>query len=220
MNPMQKKNLEVRRTYNEHLGKSVVKALEANGFKAVYAGSSEEAVNKVMELVPEGSSVGVPGSSTIRELGLFEELQARNCRVFEHWDPSLAPEDRSRRWEEENTSDVFLSSSNGVTLDGMLVNIDGTGNRVAAMAWARNRIIFVVGINKVSRDIQSATQRIRDVATPLNAISKGIDIPCANTGFCVNCKVPNRFCRATLVLERAPFGRDVHVIIVGEELGY
>jgi len=220
MNPMQKKNLEVRRTYNEHLGKSVVKALEANGFKAAYAGSHEEAVIKVLELVPEGSSVGVPGSSTIRELGLFEELQARDCRVFEHWDPSLAPEDRPRRWEEENASDVFLSSSNGVTLDGTLVNIDGTGNRVAAMAWARNRIIFVVGINKVSRDVHSAIQRIRDVATPLNAISKGIDIPCANTGFCVNCKVPNRFCRATLVLERAPFGRDVHVVIVGEELGY
>jgi hypothetical protein len=220
MNPMQEKNLEVRRAYNANLGNSVVKALETNGFKARYVPTAEEAVKAVLELVPEGSSVGVPGASTIRELGLFEILGSRGCRIVQHWDPSLAPEDRPGRWEEENMSDVFLTSSNGLTLDGMLVNIDGTGNRVAAMAWNRNRIIFVVGINKVSRDVEASLQRIRDVATPLNAISKDIDLPCAKTGYCVNCKVPQRFCRATLVLERAPFGRDVHVIVVGENLGY
>ena len=220
MNSAQEKNLEVRRIYNEHLGSSVVKALEANGFKADYAPTSEEAVKKVLELVPEGSVVGVPGSSTIRELGLFETLQARGCKIFEHWDPSLAPEDKSQRLEDEITSDIFLSSSNGVTLNGKLVNIDGTGNRVAAMAWARNRIIFVVGINKVSRDVEAALQRIRDVATPLNAISKGADLPCVKTGFCVDCRVPGRYCRATLVLERVPLGREAHVIIVGENLGY
>ncbi|HBG14710.1 MAG TPA: lactate utilization protein, partial [Synergistaceae bacterium] len=154
------------------------------------------------------------------ELAVFEELQARDCTCFDPYHPSLAPSDSPPTWEKENANNVFLSNSNVLTLHRTLVNIDGTANRVAAMAWARNRIIFVVGINKVSRDVHSAIQRIRDVATPLNAISKGIDIPCANTGFCVNCKVPNRFCRATLVLERAPFGRDVHVVIVGEELGY
>ena len=220
MNPMQEKNQETRKIYNSRLGATVVKALEANGFKARYAASFEDAVKAVLELVPEGSSVGVPGSSTIRELGLFETLESRGCRIFHHWDPSLAPEERPQRWEDENTSDVFLTSSNGVTLDGMLVNIDGTGNRVAAMAWGKNRIVFVVGINKVSPDVQSSLQRIRDVATPLNAISKGIDLPCASVGHCVNCKVPQRFCRATLILERAPLGRDVHVIIVGEHLGY
>lgn len=220
MNSMQEKNLEVRRAYNANLGNSVVKALEANGFKARYAATSQEAVKAVLELVPEGSSVGVPGASTIRELGLFEVLEARGCKIIQHWDPSLQPEDRPRRWEEENMSDVFLTSSNGLTLDGMLVNIDGMGNRVAAMAWTKNRIVFVVGINKVSRDVDSSLQRIRDVATPLNAISKGIDLPCAKTGYCVNCKVPQRICRATLVLERAPFGRDAHVIVVGEDLGY
>lgn len=220
MNSTQEKNLEVRRVYNEHLGASVVKALEANGFKASYAPTAEEAVEKVSALIPEGSTVGVPGSSTIRELGLFETLRGRGCKIFEHWDPALAPEDRLQRLEDENTSGIYLSSSNGVTLDGKLVNIDGTGNRVAAMAWARNRIIFVVGINKVSRDVDTAIQRIRDVATPLNAISKGVELPCVKTGFCVDCRVPNRYCRATLVLERNPMGREAHVIIVGTNLGY
>ena len=159
---------------------------------------------QVLALIPEGSTVGVPGSSTIRELGLFETLRARGCKILEHWDPALAPEDKLQRLEDENTSGIYLSSSNGVTLDGKLVNIDGTGNRVAAMAWARNRIIFVVGINKISRDVETAIQRIRDVATPLNAISKGVELPCVKTGFCVDCRVPNRYCRATLVLERNP----------------
>ena len=89
MNSTQEKNLEVRRVYNEHLGASVVKALEANGFKASYAPTAEEAVEKVLALIPEGSTVGVPGSSTIRELGLFETLRARGCKILEHWDLSL-----------------------------------------------------------------------------------------------------------------------------------
>jgi len=220
VNPMQEKKLEVGNIYNKRLGESVVKALEANGFKAQYAASSGEAVKAVLELVPRGSSVGIPGTSTVRELGLPGELESRGCRIIQHWDPSLAPEDRPQRWEDEIASDVFLTSSNGVTLDGMLVNIDGTGNRVAGMAWAKNRIIFVAGINKISPDVQTSLERIRNIATPVNALRLGMDIPCTKTGYCVDCKSPQRACRAVLILERAPFGRDAHVIIVGEELGY
>lgn len=220
LNTMKEKNTEIRKIYNSHLGESVVKALEGNGFKAQYAATSGEAVKAVLELVPKGSSVGIPGTSTIRELGLPDELESRGCRIFQHWDPSLAPEDRPQRWEDEIASDVYLTSSNGVTLDGMLVNIDGTGNRVAGMAWAKNRIIFVVGINKISPDVQTSLERIRNIATPVNALRLGLDIPCTKTGYCVDCNSPQRACRAVLILEKAPFGRDAHVIIVGEELGY
>ncbi|MDO9509210.1 MAG: lactate utilization protein [Thermovirgaceae bacterium] len=220
MNLMQEKNLEIRKSLSSSLGGTVVKALEANGFKALYVATAAEAVKAVLDLVPKGSSVGVPGTSTIRELGLPGELESRGCKIFQHWDPSLAPEDRPKRWEDEIASDVYLTSSNGVTMDGMLVNIDGTGNRVAGMAWAKKRIIFVVGINKVSRDVQSSLQRIRDVATPVNALRLGMDLPCTKVGHCVDCKSPQRACRAVLILERAPFGRDAHVIIVGENLGY
>lgn len=220
MNTMKEKNMEIWKTFNSSLGNTVVKALEANGFKSRYVATAAEAVSAVLDLVPEGSSVGVPGTSTIRELGLPGELESRGCKISQHWDPSLAPEDRPQRWEDEIASDIFLTSSNGVTMDGMLVNIDGTGNRVAGMAWARKRIIFVVGINKVSRDIESSLRRIRDVATPVNALRLNIDVPCTRVGHCVDCKSPLRVCRAVLILERAPFGRDAHVIIVGEDLGY
>jgi hypothetical protein len=209
-----------RKDYYRTVGATVIKALATNGFQASYAETREEAVNAVLSLVPEGTSVGIPGSVTIRELGLPEILEARGNRIVQHWDPSLLPEDRAQRWNDELSSDVFLTSSNAVTLAGELVNIDGTGNRVAGMAWAKNRICFVIGINKVSRDLESALQRIRDWATPINGIRLGMDLPCIKAGFCVDCKVPQRACRAVSVLERAPYGRDAHVILVGEILGY
>ncbi len=209
-----------RKEFYRAVGNAVIKALTANDFKAVYADSCEEAVKEVLALVPQGASVGIPGSVTIRELGLPEILAARGCSIIQHWDPSLLADQRPQRWNDELASDIFLTSSNGITLAGELVNIDGTGNRVAGMAWARNKICFVVGINKVCRDVPSALQRIRDWATPINGIRLGMELPCAKAGFCVDCKAPQRACRAVSVLERAPYGREAHVILVGEPLGY
>ena len=203
------------------VGGIAMKALTANGFHAEYVETREDAVREVLSLVPEGASVGVPGSVTVRELGLIERLEERGCRIAHHWDPVLGAEERQQRFAEELESDVYLTSSNAVTLDGKLVNIDGTGNRVAGMAWAKNRICLVVGINKVCRDVESALQRIRDVATPMNNIRLGlVHLPCVQAGYCVDCKVPQRSCRVVTVMERAPFGRDAHVILVGESLGF
>jgi hypothetical protein len=209
-----------RKEYYRTVGATVIKALTANGFQASYAESRDEAVRSVLALIPEGASVGIPGSVTIRELGLPEILAERGNPVIQHWDPSLLPEDRAQRWSDELASDIFLTSSNAVTLAGELVNIDGTGNRVAGMSWARNRVCFVVGINKVCRDIQGALQKIRDWSTPINGIRLGMDLPCIKAGFCVDCKAPQRACRAVSILERAPYGRDAHIILVGETLGY
>lgn len=209
-----------RKEYYRTVGATVIKALTTNGFQAAYAESAEEAVKAVLALIPEGATVGIPGSVTIRELGLPEILAARGNLIFQHWDPDLQAENRAQRWSDELASDVFLTSSNAVTLAGELVNIDGTGNRVAGMAWAKNRICFVVGINKVCRDVAGALQRIKDWATPINGIRLGMDLPCIKAGFCVDCKAPQRACRAVSVLERAPYGRDAHVILVGENLGY
>ena len=209
-----------RKEYYRTVGATVIKALTANGFQASYAESRDEAVRSVLALIPEGASVGIPGPVTIRELGLPEILAERGNPVIQHWDPSLLPEDRAQRWSDELASDIFLTSSNAVTLAGELVNIDGTGNRVAGMSWARNRVCFVVGINKVCRDIQGALQKIRDWGTPINGIRLGMDLPCIKAGFCVDCKAPQRACRAVSILERAPYGRDAHIILVGETLGY
>ncbi len=211
---------ESLRDQNQKTGQNVVKALKANGHNAKYVATAEEALDELKSLIPENASVGIPGSVTIRQIGALELLNNRGNQVFHHWDPSLTPETKASRLKEENLSDVILTSSNAVTLDGMLVNIDGVGNRVSAMSWGDNKIIFVIGINKIERDLQSAIQRIRDKATPPNAIRLGIDTPCATTGYCMDCDSPKRVCRALLVLERATMGRNSHVIIVGENLGY
>jgi len=205
---------------NRLLGNTLVQALSAKGYSAQYVATREEALEKVLTLVPEGASVGIPGSVTIREIGALESLKQRGNTVFHHWDPSLTPEDKPERLRNENDADVFLTSTNALTQDGMFVNIDGVGNRVSAMAWGTGRLIFVVGINKVVRDLPSAIQRVRDKATPPNVIRLNIETPCSKTGHCMNCNVPERVCRALLILERATMGRDIHVIIVGESLGY
>ncbi|MDR1508351.1 MAG: lactate utilization protein [Synergistaceae bacterium] len=205
----------------EALGKKICAALLSNGYKsAVYVRTAEEARETASDMIPDGVSVGIPGTVTVRQIGLIEKLEAKNCRVIHHWDPALTRETRSPRLAAENSSDWFVTSSNAVTFDGRMVNIDGTGNRVAGMAWGTGKILFVIGMNKASRDLESALKRVRDIATPPNTVRVGMTTPCVTLGCCVDCNAPERSCRAVLILERVPFGRESHVILVGESLGY
>ncbi len=210
-----------RRLWRERLGNTVVKALKNRGYRALYVATKEEALRSVMEMVPEGASVAVPGTVTIREIGAMEALSDRGNRVVHHWDPSLkSPEDKKGRLKEELCCDVFLTSSNAITHDGRMVNIDGTGNRLAGMCWGAGSIIYVIGMNKVCKDLDSAIARVRDVATPINASRLGMDVPCAKLGYHVGCTLPNTVCRAILISENVTMGRDATVILVGESLGF
>ncbi|MDR1621887.1 MAG: lactate utilization protein [Synergistaceae bacterium] len=203
----------------EALGQSVVKALKAKGYEAVYAPSKEAALEEVLKLIPEGVSVGVPGTVTVREIGAMEKLEERGCTIYHHWNPALSPEERSQVLMDEYCADYFLTSANAITRDGKIVNIDGNGNRVSAMAWGRNTLIFVIGINKVTSDLEAAITRSR-TATPPNVLRLNGSTPCTQTGYCVDCDSPARICRALLILERPVNGRKTHVIIVGEDLGF
>jgi hypothetical protein len=210
----------LRRT-NGALAQKISEALLKNGYRsAVYADTAAEARDVAAGMIPDGASVGIPGTVTVRQIGLPEKLESKGCRVIHHWDPALAPEDRAARLGGENAADWFVTSSNAITFDGKMVNIDGTGNRVAAMAWGRGKLLFIIGMNKAARDLESAIQRARDVATPANTARIGTATPCVSAGRCVDCNAPERSCRAVLILERVPFGREAHVILTGESLGY
>ncbi len=209
-----------RRVWRERLGGTITKALQKRGYKAIYLETKEEALRSVMDLILKEESVAVPGTVTIRELGAMEALTSRGNRVVHHWDPELTPDTKKARLTEELGCDVFLTSSNAITHDGVMVNIDGTGNRLAGMCWTAGKIIYVVGMNKVCHDLESAIRRVRDVATPINASRLGIDVPCAQIGHHVGCALPKTICRALLISEFATMGRDSTVILVGEELGY
>ena len=211
---------EARKRHWKILGDTLVKNLSAKGFEAVYAKSAEEALEEVMKLIPAGASVGVPGSVTIREIGAMEALAEKGCSVIHHWDPSLSPNERLQKLQDELLADFFLTSCNALTRDGMIVSIDGNGNRVSGMAWGKNILIFVIGMNKVVGSIDEAISRTRNAATPPNALRLNLTPPCVETGRCMDCNSRERVCKALLVLEGATGGRKSHVILVGEDLGF
>jgi L-lactate utilization protein LutB len=203
----------------ETLARTLVSELSKKGYSACYVNTKEEALSEVLKIIPENVSVGIPGSVTIREIGAIEALNERGCKVYHHWNPSLTNEQRMEVLQNENTSDYFLTSANAVSADGMIVNIDGTGNRVSGMAWGRNEMIFVIGVNKIAQNLDAAILRAR-ASTPANVLRLNGDTPCTKIGYCVDCDASSRVCRALLILERPTFGRVTHVIVVGEDLGF
>ena len=205
---------------HEALGKKLCATLLGIGYKsAQYAATAEEAGQLASSLIEDGASVGIPGTVTVREVGLPEKLAQKGCKIHHHWQP-LSADEKTRVLQDENNADWLVTSSNAMTLDGYMVNIDGTGNRVAGMAWAPGKLLYIVSLNKVARDTEAAIARSRDVATPPNAKRIGSKPPCTATGHCMNCNSPERVCRVVTIMERVPLGREAHVILVGENLGY
>jgi len=200
------------------------KALERNQFKVFVASSKKDAVEKVLGLIPLDAKVGVGGSTTIRELGLIEALSRRGNRVVHHWLPDISFKEWLPFMKEAHNSDVYLCSSNAVTEDGKLVNIDSTGNRVASMIFGPEKVIVVAGENKIVKDVNAGLRRLKKVAGPLNAKRHKLDeLPCVSTGLCEDCISPKRICRVITIMERAPNRvRDpnITVILVAEKLGF
>lgn len=211
--------MEARKWYSRLRLERAAEALRRNGFNVHVADDAGEARSIVLSLIPEGATVGVGGSVTIRELGVIEELERRGCRVVHHWLQAPA-EELMRLRRQELTADVFLASVNAVTIDGRLVSIDGMGNRVAATAFGPKRVVLPVGRNKLVRNLEEALWRARSVAAVLNSRRLGVKTPCAELGYCIDCDSPERICRAVLILERRPTGADYHVVLVDADLGY
>jgi len=213
---------EARQWYTEKIVETTLKNLGRNGFVALSVPSRQEALKKVLEIVPIDAKVGVGGSVTIREIGLVEALVQRGNPVADHWRPGLSEEELKQIRRSQLTSDVFLSSSNAVTMDGKLLNADGTGNRVTSMIFGPRKVIIVAGVNKIVKDVDEGLRRIRNVAAPMNAKRLGCSSPCGLTGTCAEdqCERPERLCHIITILERRPNETDTSVVLVGETLGY
>lgn len=208
-------------SFYEERATRVVSALKKNLFEAVYAPSTREAVVEILKRVPSGATVGAGGSVTLRQIGILELLEKSGHTVFDHWREGLDQETLYQVRRSQLTCDVFLSSTNAVTMDGCLVNIDGAGNRVAAMTFGPSRVIVVAGVNKITRNKEAALARIKDEAAPRNMYRLNLPTPCAKSTFCADCAPPARMCRITTLTEAKPLGiPDFTVIIVGEDLGY
>ena len=159
----------------------------------------------------KNTSVGIGGSVTVQELNLYEEL-AKNNDVYWHWEKAEIAK--------ANSADVYLSSVNGISMDGVIINIDGTGNRVASILYGHKKVYLIFGINKIAENYELALDRARNIAAVKNAIRLKKNTPCVKTGKCMNCKSPERICRGLTVLWEKPKGQDYEIIIVKEELGY
>jgi hypothetical protein len=197
----------------------VVEALVKNGFLAEYLTDGAAARARVLELIPAGAAVGFAGSMTVKSLELKEDLRRRDCVIYDHADaktPAEALEIRRR----EVFSDVLLTSSNAITRDGRLYNVDGAGNRVAAMIFGPGEVIVVAGINKITADLAAAEERVRACAGPINNLRLNTGNPCVKTGKCLDCASPKRICNAAVIHHKCPIGAKIRVLLIGESLGY
>jgi L-lactate utilization protein LutB len=181
-----------------------------------YAANKEEALKIALDLIPEGSSISMGGGMSVHEIGLSKALKEGNYNFIDR----DAYEDKRQAMLMAYDADFFLSSVNAMTDDGILVNIDGNSNRVSAIAQGPKHVIFIVGMNKVCKDVDSAMKRARNVAAPINAQRFGLDTPCAKTGSCMNCKSPDTICCQFLITRFSRHEGRIHVILVNDSLGF
>lgn len=206
-------------TRNGLLAQRLIKAFDRRNMDAFYCPTAAEAIEKVMELIPRGSSVSWGGSMTLRDMGLTRALHEDGG--YELLDRDLA-NDRAEAVEiylKAFRADYYLSSANAVSEDGVIVNIDGNGNRVAAITFGPQHVIFVIGLNKVAQTVDAALARARSTASPTNTARFDIKTPCKLDGVCHNCNSPECICNHVHFLRNSPRRRHT-VVLVGETLGY
>lgn len=191
-------------------------ALEQRGYAVQLCQSAQQAREYILSAVAPEQSVGIGGSVTVQQLELDKALAAQGSTVYWHW----ADGDKAAALRSAMTADVYLSSANAITAKGQILNIDGNGNRVAAMIYGPGKVILVVGKNKLAADYDTAMERIKTNACPANARRLGRKTPCATLGYCTDCSSPDRFCNAVVVLERPTACHPMEVVLVNEDLGY
>ena len=206
-------------TRNERLAQKLIRQLQRRHFEAYYCRTTEEIHAQIRVLMPEGSSVTWGGTTTVRSLGIPQMLKDAGYEVWDR-DEAQTAEEKLDIYRKAFTADFYLSSANALSEDGVIVNIDGTGNRVAAITWGPKKVIFVIGLNKVAQDVTAALQRARSTASPINAARFDIKTPCQADGTCHNCNSPQSICNYIHFTRNSfPAGRHI-VILTDQNLGY
>ena len=201
--------------------KTIIKGLEKRNMEGVFCETKEDALSKALSYIEEGSSVTWGGSMSIEEIGLMDAVKNGNYKVI---DRSVAKnyEEQREIFSKAVLADYYLMSSNAITLDGELINIDGTGNRVACLTYGPKNVIMIVGMNKVVNDVEDGIKRVRNFASPPNTLRLGLKTPCSMTGRCGDCYGDTCICSQIVVTRRqsAAMRGHIKVILVGESLGY
>ena len=197
-----------------------MKNLKKNGFDALFVPDAKSARSVILERFSSYETYGVGGSDTIRKIGILEDFRAMDKTVYDHWQDGLSPQEELEIRLKQGRCDCFFCSANAISLTGEVVNVDGMGNRNNAMTFGPKKVVIVAGMNKMAKDLPAAVDRVRDIAAPMRAKSLDMKTPCAETGICTDCKVPQRICRITTILHRRPVLTDITIILVNESLGF
>ena len=211
--------------YYEKIINHVINSLKRNDIKGKYFKTHQDAVTWLMEKIPEGSVVGVGGSRTLLQTGVIDRLmeadKSGKIKFINRWREGITPKEERQTRHDNLSADVFLTSTNAITHDGKLINIDGQGNRVAAMIFGPKRVYFLVGRNKIVRNVEAGIERTRSVAAAKNAARYQFPSPCRETGICdeANC-YGARICNFTVIIERGFNPRRLNVLMIDEDLGY
>ena len=201
---------------------SIIKNFRKRGIEGAYFDTCAEAVQAICAGIAPGALVGLGGSETILESGLVDALRRMDIRLLDRYKEGVGKEEVNEMRRQGLAADVYICSSNAVSADGRLVNIDGTGNRVAALIFGPKHVIIMAGMNKVAADLDSAIARARNTAAPANSLRVGADTPCSHTGFCQDphCHPPHRICCQLVVTEASMTPGRITVVLVDEVLGY
>ncbi len=210
---------DMQKIYFEKRAQILLKNLSSRHFEAHYCATKEEALTKALELIPKGASVGWGGATSAQQIGLLDAVKAGDYQVIDR-DKASTPAERNQIQKKALLADVFISGANALSLDGQMVNIDGNGNRVAAIVYGPETVIVIAGMNKVADTLEAAVTRARTIAAPINKQRFPIQTPCEVTGTCADCKSDNCICNQILITRNCKPGGRIKFVIVGEDLGF
>lgn len=205
---------------NEKRVERVIGSLEKNNMNGYLVKSKKDLIGKIEELVKEGSLVGVGGSMTLFETGVIDYLRSGRYEFLDRYKEGLAAEDVKKIHRLAFSTDAYFSSTNAITEQGELYNVDGNGNRVAAMLYGPDKVIVVVGVNKIVKNVEEAIERNKNIAAPANAKRLNRKTPCAKVGYCMECQSDERICCEYTLIRKQNRRDRIHVIFINEDVGY
>lgn len=211
--------MSAKSIYYENIADTLIEKFNKRGIEGYYCENGEEALMMAKRFLTPGCSISWGGSETLEEIGLIAELKASDYIIYDRH-TAKTPEEKSQMYGKIVTSDYYFMSSNAITMDGQLVNIDGGGNRVACLITGPKNVIIIVGMNKLVTDVNTGIERVRNMAAPPNTVRLNLKTPCAELGKCANCLVEDCICCEIVITRKSKIPGRIKVILVGEELGF
>ncbi|WFR56056.1 lactate utilization protein [Anaerocolumna sp. AGMB13025] len=208
-----------KQLYYENLADSLIEKFNLRGIEGYYCDNAEDALIMAKRFLTPGCSISWGGSVTLEEIGLITELKTSDYILYDRLS-AKTPEEKEAMYSKIVTTDYFFMSSNAITLDGQLVNIDAGGNRVACLIAGPKNVIIIAGMNKIVTDVNTGIERVHNMAAPPNITRLGLKTPCAELGRCANCLTEDCICCEIVITRKSKIPGRIKVILVGEELGY